>query len=377
MFDLIASILAFFYEIEGVGYGGSIILLTLVIMLALTPLTLTGTRSMMKMQRLQPELKKIQREHKDDRQKMNEEMMAFYKANNINPVGGCLPLLVQMPVFLVLFRVLSGLTNGGENGVFEPKYLDESSQLYQDLNQTDEMPFGPFNLAISANDAIQDSFLTGLPYVLLILFVAATSVYQQRQIQGRNPGAEVNSQQQMIMKFLPLSFAIFSFWFATGLVVYWATSNLYRVGQQAWISRTIYGPVTPGSEGDSSEKGGSGGPKPDADEGGPSKGGSGGNGKGGSGGNGKGGNGKGGNGKGGSGKGGSGKGGKGPDNKSSTKGGPGKRGAGSRALPDKRKAGGRAKGSSAGSAKGGKPSSGRTTAPGSPPLPTRRDRKKK
>ena len=352
MFDLIASILAFFYEKTGVGYGGSIILLTLVIMVALTPLTLRGTRSMMKMQRLQPELKKIQKEHKEDRQKMNEEMMAFYKANNINPVGGCLPLLVQMPVFLVLFRVLNGLTNKGGDGFFDPKYLDESSQLYQDLSHTDEMPFGPFNLAISANDAIQESFLTGLPYVLLILFVAATSVYQQRQIQGRNPNAEVNSQQQMIMKFLPLSFAVFSFWFATGLVVYWATSNLYRVGQQAWISRTIYAPVIPGSAGAAPEKGGADSSKSDTKSGGDkptdkavNKG----------------------------------SGNKGSGNKkspSSRKKSGSKKNSGNKALPDKRKAGGRGKtGSTNGS--GGKQSGGRTTAPGSPPQPTRRDRKKK
>ena len=121
-------------------------------MVIVTPLTLKGTRSMIAMQQLQPELKKLQVKYKDDRQKLNEEMMKFYKEHNINPVGGCLPLLVQMPVFIVLYRVLHGLTQlrpygedmgvaigpGGpqprrrrvlrELGTFDPQYLDHSTR---------------------------------------------------------------------------------------------------------------------------------------------------------------------------------------------------------------------------------------------------------
>ena len=77
-------------------------------MVVLTPLTLKGTRSMMVLQALQPEMKKLQAQYKDDRQKLNEEMLKFYKENNINPLAGACPLLVQMPVFLVLYRVLRG-----------------------------------------------------------------------------------------------------------------------------------------------------------------------------------------------------------------------------------------------------------------------------
>ena len=108
-FKAFASVLAFFYDTTG-NYAVAIILLTLVVMIIVTPLTLKGTRSMMVMQQLQPEMKKIQTRYKDDRQKLNEELLKFYKENSINPLGGCLPLLVQMPVFLVLYQVLSGLT---------------------------------------------------------------------------------------------------------------------------------------------------------------------------------------------------------------------------------------------------------------------------
>src|SRR3954447_1675846 len=104
-----ANLLAFFYSLWP-SYGGAIALMTLAVMVVVTPLTLKGTRSMMMMQQLQPEMRKIQARYKDDRQKLNEELLKFYKENNINPLGGCLPLLVQMPVFLVLYQVLRGLT---------------------------------------------------------------------------------------------------------------------------------------------------------------------------------------------------------------------------------------------------------------------------
>ncbi|MEE1571639.1 MAG: YidC/Oxa1 family membrane protein insertase, partial [Acidimicrobiales bacterium] len=109
MFDLIAMVLAWFYDLVP-SLGLSIVLLTLVVMVVVTPLTLKGTRSMIKMQHLQPEMKKIQTRHKGDREKMNKELMAFYQANGINPMGGCLPLFVQAPVFIVLYNVLRGLT---------------------------------------------------------------------------------------------------------------------------------------------------------------------------------------------------------------------------------------------------------------------------
>src|SRR3954469_20632783 len=134
-----ANLLAFFYEIWP-SYGGAIAPLTLTVLVGLTPLTLKGTRSMMTLQALQPEMKKIQAQYKDDRQKLNEELLKFYKENNINPLGGCLPLLVQLPVFFILYAVLRGLTatteivNGHE--VFKPKYISTSSKLYEALHSS-------------------------------------------------------------------------------------------------------------------------------------------------------------------------------------------------------------------------------------------------
>ncbi|RUA22284.1 MAG: hypothetical protein DSY73_07705, partial [Actinobacteria bacterium] len=109
MFQLIATILAWFYDLVP-SFAFSIVMLTLAVMVVVTPLTMKGTRSMIKMQHLQPEMKKIQTRFKGDKERMNKELMAFYQANGINPMGGCLPLIVQAPVFIVLYNVLRGLT---------------------------------------------------------------------------------------------------------------------------------------------------------------------------------------------------------------------------------------------------------------------------
>ena len=113
LFEIVSGTLNFFYTLIP-NYAIAIALLTCVVMIITTPLTLKGTRSMIEMQRLQPEIRRLQTQYKDDRQKLNEELMAFYKEHEINPVGGCLPLLIQAPVFSILFYVVRGLTRRGQ-----------------------------------------------------------------------------------------------------------------------------------------------------------------------------------------------------------------------------------------------------------------------
>jgi YidC/Oxa1 family membrane protein insertase len=268
-FKAFASILAFFYDITG-NYAVAIILLTLLVMIIVTPLTLKGTRSMMVMQQLQPEMKKIQARYKDDRQKLNEELLKFYKENSINPLGGCLPLLVQMPVFLVLYQVLRGLTRrasdlGADIGwnigqftggagpskapsferVFDPAWINPSTKMYQNLSTSYQMEAFGMDLSESCSKALQQGVLHALPFIVLIAIVAVTGFVQQRQVQGRNPSAQTNNQQQMIMKLMPFFLPVISFGLPAGLVLYFAVSNLYRIGQQAFISKSIYGVSAP------------------------------------------------------------------------------------------------------------------------------------
>ena len=265
LFDGLAWLLAVYYSL-GSSYGIAIMLFTLTVMLVLTPLTFYTTRSMLRMQDLQPEVKKIQAQYQGDRQRMNEEMMRLYQANSVNPLGSCLPMLAQLPVFFVLFRLIRGLTRRvselgshagwrlpfGENAVpspdfpertFNPEYLASDSDLRVALEGSTEMNFLSMDLSSSLMDAFRDSFATALPFLLLIVLIGVTSYIQQRQIAGRrDPDAPVNPQQQMIMKLMPWFLPIISLGFPAGLNLYFVSSNIVRVGQQAVITRRIYNP---------------------------------------------------------------------------------------------------------------------------------------
>ncbi|MDE0804120.1 MAG: YidC/Oxa1 family membrane protein insertase [Acidimicrobiales bacterium] len=253
IFEASAQVLDFFYAIVP-NYAIAIMLMTLLVMLITTPLTLKGTRGMIKMQLLQPELKKIQEKHKGgDRQEMNAELMAFYQENELNPLGGCLPLLVQAPVFLLLFRLIQGLTRrtveacpeGVAEGVekcFDPKYLDHSSQLYGDLVGKTEMKSFGLDLALSTSDAIGESIVKGMPYLVLILFMIGAQYVQQKQVSARSAdGGMAMPQQKILLRVMPAFFGVISINFPAALVVYWVTSSIYRIGLQAYITRSLYG----------------------------------------------------------------------------------------------------------------------------------------
>jgi YidC/Oxa1 family membrane protein insertase len=258
LFELVANTLNFFYTLIP-NYAVAIALLTCVVMIITTPLTLKGTRSMIEMQRLQPEIRRLQVQYKDDRQKLNEELMAFYKEHEINPVGGCLPLLIQAPIFSILFYVVRGLTTEAKFvGVqellqsynldpptivtqgFRPKYLDSSTELYQSLVGQNQMDAFGVNLADTPAQALSEGFLTALPYIGLVAVIAFLSWYQQKQIMGRNPGAEVNPQQQMMMRIGPLLYVFFTFVSPAAIGIYFLVSTLWRVGQQHYITRSLY-----------------------------------------------------------------------------------------------------------------------------------------
>jgi YidC/Oxa1 family membrane protein insertase len=254
VFDLFATLLAWFYDLIP-NYAIAIGLLTLTIMIAVTPLTLKGTKGMLELQMLQPEIRRLQQQHRGDRQKLNEEMMKLYQEHKVNPIGGCLPLLLQAPIFLILYRVLIGLTaranffdqlvggaaNQPPDNFFRPSYLDHSTTLYQDLRHSDEMRAFGIDLSQRATDVISDSFVRGLPYLFLVLLVAVLSYIQQWQITARSKDhTVVNPQQKMLMRVLPALFAVISLTLPSGIIFYFIVSNLYRIAQQAYITRRFY-----------------------------------------------------------------------------------------------------------------------------------------
>lgn len=193
------QVLEFFHGLVG-NYGFAIILLTLVIKLIFFPLFSVSYRAMAKMRKVQPELQRIREQHSDDKQKLNEEMMRLYREEKVNPLGGCLPILIQIPVFIALYWVLL-----------------ESVELRHE----------PFMLWI--NDLTSKD-----PYYVLPILMGGSMVVQQLL----NP-SPLDPVQQKIMLALPVVFTVFFMQFPAGLVLYWFSNNLFSIAQQWWIMRKV------------------------------------------------------------------------------------------------------------------------------------------
>jgi YidC/Oxa1 family membrane protein insertase len=256
LFEIVGFLLAAFY-MPFHNYLIAIVLLTVFIMTITYPLTAKQTRSMIAMNQLQPEIKRLQELHKDDKQKATEEIMALYKKHHINPLGGCLPLLLQYPLLIVMLKVLEGLTHviypvGMSNGISDvtnvlshgtaipvhaaPKYISHSTALYHDLVQAGgHMYVWGFDLA---SKAIDQALLTlhTVPFVILIGMSAATQLIATKQIYARNKKMMQNNAQSKQMMKMQYFLVIFLAWiglrFEAAVLVYWVVSGFIRVFQQ-------------------------------------------------------------------------------------------------------------------------------------------------
>ena len=182
------------------NYGVAIIILTTIVRLVLFPLTFKGMKSMKRMQQLTPRMKKLQEKYKNNKEKLNKEMMALYRKNRVNPLGGCLPMLLQLPVFFALYSALSSAV---------------------------ELRHAPFIFWIS--DLSQPDGL-GITPILM-----GASMYIQQKMTPQT--AMMDSTQAKVMQMLPFIFTIFTFTFPSGLTLYWVTSNILSIAQQQIINR--------------------------------------------------------------------------------------------------------------------------------------------
>lgn len=232
---LLGSSLSFFFDLVP-SYGLAIIFLTIVINLILFPLTLKQTRATRAFQAVQPEIKRIQKELKDQPEEMQKELMRVQREAGASP-GGCLiPLLVQMPIWFALFRVLS-----------EPlQYLPVGSSLAAAV-EADASTFLGMHMGDTPAQAFSQGIVTALPYLFMIVLMVATqyiqtwhSTYGQAKPEGPQAGA-----QQAVTKIMPLFIGFISWNFPAGLVLYWATANLFRLGQQMVIFRIDGRPTPP------------------------------------------------------------------------------------------------------------------------------------
>jgi YidC/Oxa1 family membrane protein insertase len=223
------------------NYVFAISLVALAIMILIAPLTMKSTKGMLEMQRLQPEMKKLQQQYKGDRQMLNQEMMKLYSDHKVNPLASCLPLLAQMPVFIIMFQVLTGLTRMGDDGTFNPDYISKSSDLYRALDPAREMLSFGLDLHLSPSEAMQADFVKGIPYALLIVALGGLFFIQQRMVASRTSSPTMSPTQAKIMQYLPVAFAIFQVFLPTALVVYYMVQAIFRILQQGYITRRFYG----------------------------------------------------------------------------------------------------------------------------------------
>jgi YidC/Oxa1 family membrane protein insertase len=240
VFQAAAWLVSIFYSLVH-NYALAIALVATAIMLLITPLTLKSTKGMLEMQRLQPEMRKLQQMYKSDRQKLNEEMMKLYQEHKVNPLSSCLPLIAQLPVFIIMFRVLNGLSKVGSDGTFNPSYIAKDSELYLALDKSKEMLSFGLDLAKSPAKIMGEDFVRGIPYALLIVLLAGIFLVQQRMIASRTTSASMSPTQAKIMQYLPVAFAVFQVFLPTGLVVYYMTQAIIRIVQQWYITRRFYG----------------------------------------------------------------------------------------------------------------------------------------
>jgi YidC/Oxa1 family membrane protein insertase len=207
--------------------GLAIIFFTIIVKLVLFPLTWQQIKSQKAMMILQPKLKAAQKRYANDRQKLNEEMMRVYKENNVNPLAGCLPLFIQMPIWFALYQALINLGNR-EHYMFDPAF-EQGFLWITNLAQPDH-----FSLPFIDQP---------IPNPVLPVTTALTQLVIQRMMTAPTMDPQ---QQQMnrMMQFMPVMFLVFSLNFPAGLVLYWVTSNLVSMVQQYFL--TGWGGLFPG-----------------------------------------------------------------------------------------------------------------------------------
>lgn len=238
-FEQPARLLAWFYSLTH-NYIISISIMAFLVMLVTAPLVLKSTKGMLEMQKLQPQMKKLQAQHRGDRQKLNEEMMKLYQEHKVNPLASCLPLLLQMPVFIIMFRVLHGLSDKSD-GTFDPKYLDKGSELYKSLDNKTEMLSWGLDLARTPMSMISESFGKGLIYALLVVLLGVLYFVQQKMVASRAAvSPQVSPMQQKLMQYLPVVFAVFLIFYLTGLVIYYMAQAVFRIGLNFYITHRFY-----------------------------------------------------------------------------------------------------------------------------------------
>jgi YidC/Oxa1 family membrane protein insertase len=215
LIDAAEAVILFLHDDVGLGWGLAIVGLTFITRIVILPLSVKQIRSMRHLQAHAPELKALQERYKGDKERLQREMMRFYRENEINPLASCWPLLLQLPVFLSLF------------------YLLRSDSFTEDVQAAPPVGF------LFVDDLTEKA--TGAELAVLIALFIGTQIAA-----GLVMAARIDRQQRIIMFALPLVFAPFIASFPAGLAIYWIATNIWTLGQQ-WVVHTFWPPPEPAS----------------------------------------------------------------------------------------------------------------------------------
>jgi YidC/Oxa1 family membrane protein insertase len=279
-------VLAELYDIVG-NYGVAIIILTILIKIVLLPLAWKQIKSMQHVQALQPKIKAIQKKYKNNKAKVQEETMRLYREAGVNPLGGCLPILLLYPFLIAMYSVIRPVAlvpAPDQEGVFQVhegnNHIPEDSALFHAIITHEGTDFLWMNLQctpLTAGtqapltyvpegggdaqplpdgapivgtdgedlDAVTHSsldcgsarFPAAIPYGITLALMVASGLYMQRQTMKNSPPGSQSGQQQQILKYMPLMFGVFGVNFPAGLLVYWTSSNFFQVAQQTVMLR--------------------------------------------------------------------------------------------------------------------------------------------
>jgi YidC/Oxa1 family membrane protein insertase len=250
LYDVVSWIMRAFHTIfapllgpdSGWTWSLSIVGLVVVIRILLIPLFVRQIRASRNMALIQPKVRELQKKYGHDRERMGQELMKLYRESGTNPFSSCLPILLQSPIFIALFRVL----DGAANGVVRGNGLNEA--LVNSLRHATI-----FGAQISDKFIGADSLNVQIVTVVLIVLMTATTFTTQRQLMRKNMPPEALTgqfaqQQKILLYVLPLVFAVGGVNFPVGVLIYWFTTNVWTMGQQFWVIRRNPAPGTPAYE---------------------------------------------------------------------------------------------------------------------------------
>lgn len=236
-----------FGDSSGVSWGLAVFFLTILVRILLFPLFVKQIKSQRAMSELAPKIKEIQAKYKNDKERLGSETMALYKEHGVNPLMGCLPLVLQAPVFYALFHVLRYISNHGGAQTNPTGWTPQYGWTLNELHSAGHAHVFGVPLALGFRTADKaplfgaSSTTVQVVTVIAILVMASTTFWTQRQLMAKNAasGNPMAQQQKIMLYVLPPLFALFGLNFQMGVLIYWVTSNAWSLGQQHYVIKAM------------------------------------------------------------------------------------------------------------------------------------------